>query len=241
MKKILFLLLPIAAIILMTDSAKAQVKYSVVAGGGIGNASQYILDNEESQILFGPTFGFQLGGSVRSTFRKNGKLGWEARFLIRRSSLDLQPLDSTENIFGKVVDGLGVEREAVVDIIFHRNRENFYQWNYWTLNIPIGIDYQVFGPVGFNLGADMKFLLTEFPEDEIWRLDKSTKTRISNRNLQAKIGVYYQINTQLRIEGQGFYDIEPWISPAEPLKSPTESGVEYRERGIFLNLIYSLN
>lgn len=227
--------------------SNAQVNISAIAGGGISDLQTGFpfSDNSYLQDYLKPGLLSQAGIAASSTFRNEGMLSWEIQLLIKRSTLKNLPLDSVQNIYTIIKTPDGDEIEAITDAIYHRNHDNIYRWNYWSINIPFSLNFQVFGPVGWKIGGNMNYLLSKFPEEDKIKINgknPNLDTKFDSFNWQGHTGFFGIINPRIRIEAIVYSDFKPRLTHGEEtLEDGTPLEPEYRGMGMYLNVLYKLN
>jgi len=212
--------------------AHAQLKISAVAGGGISDMhTGFPFSDNSSELLHlvpGPLM--QVGTSVSSTFREGGMLSWETQLLLRRSTLRSVPIDYDK------ADCTPLGGMTVCQSPFPRDFGNVYRWNNWAVNVPVSLNFQVFGPVGWKVGGNAHFVLSEFPEEDKNHVQDGEFESI---NWQGHIGFFARLGSNMRLEALGYSDLLPRLR-YERLPTGRPLFSEYREMGLYLNLIYNI-
>lgn len=221
--------------------AHAQINLSAVTGGGISDLQTGFpfSDNSSTAEYLVPGLLTQVGGSVNSTFRKEGMLSWEAQIILRRSTLRSVPIDYDNADCTDLGGGITTCRSP-----FPRDYSNVYRWGYWSVNIPLSLNFQVFGPIGWKIGGNVNYLLSKFPEKDKIKINggnPNLNTKFDSFSWQGHIGFYGIINPKVRIEALAFSDFKPRLTHGgERLKDGTPADPEYRGMGLYLNVLYRL-
>ena len=228
-------------------ASNAQVTFSAIAGGGISDLHTGFpfSDNSYLHAYLKPGPLAQVGISTSSLFRKEGMLSWEVQILIKNSTLKNLPLDSIQHIYTTIETPNGNEIEAITDIIYHRDYDNIYRWNYWSFNVPFSLNFQVFGPVGWKIGGNINYLLSKFPEEDKIKINggnPNLNTKFDSFSWQGHTGFFGIINPRIRIDALVFSDFKPRLTHGgQILDDGTPVDPEYRAMGLFVNAIYRLN
>lgn len=221
----------------------AQVNISVVGGGGISDLQNSfpLSDNSGLPDYFIPASLAQLGLSTSSSFRKNSMLSWEVQLTVRRSSLRNLILDSIEYVTTDVIGSDGQVIQAATDIIYHRNTE--FSWKYWSINLPVTLNFQVFGPVGWKIGGTVNYQISDFPDEDISKIsdgDPNRDTQFRKFNWQGNLGVFAVLGSRLRLDLLAYSDLLPRLTYGEYLPTGEPVHPEHREMGLYISVLYRL-
>ncbi len=224
----------------------AQVNISALAGGGISDLQNGFpfSDNSALPDYFRPCPLIQLGAAISSTFRKEGMLSWQVQLIIRRSALKNLLIDSIEYKYTNITTPEGDVIESITDIIYHRDYDNIYRWNHWSVNIPMFLNFQVFGPIGWKIGGNANYILSEFPDEDKIKINggyPSLDTKFESFNWQGHIGFFTTLGPKIRLEALAFSDFKPRLTHGEYSSDGQPVFPEYREMGLYLNVLYKLN
>lgn len=229
-------------IILAWNASQAQINISAVAGGGISDLHTGfpLSDNSTTNEFLVPGMLLQAGAALNSTFQEDGKLSWEAQILLRRSTLRNVPIDWVNADCTDLGDGITICHSP-----FPRDYNNVYKWNYWSINIPASLNFQVFGPIGWKIGGNINYLLSKFPEEDKIKINggnPNLNTKFDSFSWQGHTGFFGIINPRIRIEALVFSDFKPRLTHGgQILDDGTPADPEYRAMGLFVNAIYRLN
>lgn len=222
----------------------SQMNFSALVGGGISDLHTGLpfSDNSTTKEYLRPGSLMQVGASVSSRFRKEGMLSWEAQLLIRRSTLRSVPIDFDKVEYTDIPtsDG-GVIR--MYSSPYPRDYSNVYRWHYWSVNVPVSLNFQVFGPVGWKIGGNANFLLSEFPEEDKLKINGGVAnlgTKFDSFNWQGHIGIFASLGPKIRLEALAFSDFKPRLTHGEYFLDGRPVQPEYRGMGMSLNVLYRL-
>ncbi len=221
-----------------------QFDVSAFVGSGASDLQTGFPFSENSNIpneYLKPGAQFQAGVSAGSTFRKGGMLSWEVQAMIRRSSIRNIPLDYIEEEYKEVEHSNGEVVEALTKRVYHHDYNNVMKWSYWSISVPVSLNFQVFGPIGWKIGGTANWHLTELSEDDARLItnNASLDPYFENFTWQGHTGFFARLIPRLRLEALAYSDFEPRLILGEP------NGVfvhrRYREMGFYLNVFYRLN
>lgn len=223
------------------NTTNAQINISAIVGGGISDLQTGFpfSDNSYLDTYLKPGPLFQAGISASSTFRKEGMLSWEAQILLRRSTLRSVPIDFDKACTPDLGGG------TICHSPFPRDYSNVYKWNYWSINIPVSLNFQVFGPIGWKIGGNVNYLLSRFPEEDKIKINDGNpnlNTKFDSFSWQGHTGFFGIIDPRIRIEALVFSDFKPRLTHGgQILDDGTPADPEYRGMGMYLNVLYKLN
>lgn len=186
-----------------------------------GNQIDYKLRSEKI-----PLYGVGLG--FNSQIGHNGRFSWDVQANIRSAGYQIQVVPLLEQHLDFISDGY----------LPQFGSKSTYR--YWAVHVPISIDYQPFDWVGFKVGVDVHYQLSENPASNnhgSLRQQLGTAHELSYQypvNFGTHVGIFIPAGDQLRFDVQAFSDLSSRLSL---LRSPTN---QFREMGVSVSLRYSL-
>lgn len=233
---VLFLFLGSAVVV------KAQVNWSVKAGGGVSNL--IIFYKSDLPEKFEGSFFSQAGITFSGDFAKEGMVSWQSGLALQRSGFKSIPMD-----FDKM-------REQVEEIpgtggISHveynddnkrpRDYDNAYLHRTWSIDIPFTIVYHVFDVVDIVFGVSMNYSLLKVTDDKELKINP-TKRSMKVRHLPnaaGHLGLSVPISRKLTLQGIVFSDINTILNfDYDNVDNRWSRG--YRRAGFTMDILYRI-
>lgn len=216
--------------------AQAQFNWSVVLGGGISDLEIPMNKDEYHELLTSELL-LEVGTTISGTFRKEGMLGWQMGLILQNSGFSSIPIDRE-----KVKEIYGDGPVNITDKMrWPRDHDQTYRKRNWLVNAPVSLKFNVFSPVSLIFGADFNYLLTDFREEDIIKINTrgDLDPQFKDFNIGGHIGIYVPIGDLIQIDGRIFSDMKPRLNYFRKGTETLERG--YRRLGFSVNVSYQLN